>query len=76
MCRMFHQDIDSAYPTIEDMASYAVRVIPASDRGEALKFLDSVLSGNYTKGELKALWRRSEADVHFAMASRRACCSV
>jgi hypothetical protein len=62
---MFHQDIDAVYPTIEEMASYAVRVVPASDRGEVLKFLDGVLSGNYTKGELKALWRRSEADVYF-----------
>ena len=65
MCRMFHQDIDSAYPTIEDMASYAVRVIPASDSRQVLKFLDSVLSGDYADGELKALWRRSEADVYF-----------
>jgi hypothetical protein len=62
---MFHQDIDAAYPTIEDMAAFAATIVAAADREEISTFIDRVLAGGFTSGELKALWRRSEADVYF-----------
>lgn len=65
VCRMFHQDIDKIHPTIEEMANYAARIVPAADRVEVSRFIDHVLTGDYTNGELKALWRRSDADVYF-----------
>lgn len=65
VCRMFHQDVDKIYPSIEEMANYAVRIVPVADRTEVSQFIDHVLTGNYTNAELKALWRRSDADVYF-----------
>lgn len=65
VCRMFHQDIDTAYPTIEEMANFAASIVPVADRTEVSEFIDHVLTGDYTNGELKALWRRSDADVYF-----------
>jgi hypothetical protein len=65
VCRMFHQDIDKIYPTIEEMANYAARIVPVADRVEVSAFIDHVLTGDYSNGELKALWRRSDADVYF-----------
>lgn len=65
VCRMFHQDIDAVYPTIEEMANFAASIVPGADRTEVSKFIDHVLTGDYTNGELKALWRRSDADVYF-----------
>lgn len=65
ICRMFHQDIDKVYPTVEEMANYVARIVSVTDRAEVSKFLDHVLTGDYTNGELKALWRRSDADVYF-----------
>lgn len=62
---MFHQDIDKTHPTIEAMAAFAVQGLTDAERTEISSFLDEVLSGKYTGGELKALWRRSEADVYF-----------
>lgn len=65
VCRMFHQDIDTTHPTIEEMASFAASIVPVADRAEVSKFINHVLKGDYTNGELKALWRRSDADVYF-----------
>ncbi len=62
---MFHQDIDAAYPTIEEMANFAVSILPVADRTEVSEFIDHVLTGDYTNSELKALWRRPDADVYF-----------
>lgn len=47
------------------MADFAVGGVNAEERAELNKFLDRVLSGNYSGGELKALWRRSPSDVYF-----------
>lgn len=65
ICRLFHQDIDKQCPTIEAMADFAVTGLNAEERTELSAFLEKVLSGDYSGGELKALWRRSPADVYF-----------
>lgn len=65
ICRLFHQDIDKQCPTIEAMADFAVGGLNAEERTELSAFLQKILSGDYNGGELKALWRRSPADVYF-----------
>lgn len=65
ICRLFHQDIDKQCPSIEAMADFAVGGLNAEERTELSAFLEKVLSGDYNGGELKALWRRSPADVYF-----------
>ncbi|HEX2843323.1 hypothetical protein [Hyphomicrobium sp.] len=65
ICRRFHQDIDKQCPTIEAMADFAVGGLNEEKRSELSAFLDHVLAGNYSGGELKALWRRSPSDVYF-----------
>jgi hypothetical protein len=65
ICRRFHQDIDKQCPTIEAMADFSVGGLKDEKRDELRAFLDRVLSGNYSGGELKALWRRSPSDVYF-----------
>ena len=65
ICRLFHQDIDKQCPTMEAMADFAVNGLSDAQRAELSAFLGHVLDGQYSGGELKALWRRSEADVYF-----------
>ncbi len=63
--RLFHQDIDKQCPTMEAMADFAVNGLSDDQRVELSAFLGDVLNGQYSGGELKAFWRRSEADVYF-----------
>lgn len=65
ICRLFHQDIDKQCPTLEAMADFAVRGLNDDERAELGAFFDNILDGDFSQGELKALWRHSEADVYF-----------
>lgn len=64
ICRRFHQDIGEVYSTLDDLAAYAVKGIKPADRATVAKFIDDLLSGKYTGGELKALFRRSPSEVY------------
>jgi hypothetical protein len=65
ICRLFHQDIDKIHTTLDEMATYAVRDLSSEERAEVGKFLDELLGGGYSGGEIRAIWRRSPADVYF-----------
>lgn len=65
ICRQFHQDIDKVCPDLESMADFAVKGLRAREREILSTFLDELLGGQFTKGEIRAVWRRSPADVYF-----------
>lgn len=63
-CRMLHQDIGLDCPTLASMAEFILSGRDASEHAELRIFLDDVLSGDFTGGEIKALFRRSPADSY------------
>jgi hypothetical protein len=68
--RRFHQDIEKTCPTLELLAEFAVRGLRGEDREAVARFLDEVLSGRYSGGELTALLRRSPADIYLSDAKQ------
>jgi hypothetical protein len=63
VCRKFHVDIERLHPTLEGMAAFALQNVEGTNRDTLAEYLDSLLSGEYTDDELKALWNSSGADV-------------
>ena len=66
LCCRFHQDVEKDCPTLEAMAEFAMRGLRGTDRDAISVFLEEVLGGRFNAGELKAMWRRTPADVYFA----------
>lgn len=60
---MFHVDIERMCPTLEEMAAFALSGMNDSERDTLARYLDHLLSDDYTPEELKELWNSSGPDV-------------
>jgi hypothetical protein len=68
LCRHFHQDVTRIYSTPEQMIAAAVRSMNEEKKHVVQQFLDELLSGRHTSAEIKGVWRRAPADIHFPEA--------
>ncbi len=68
MLRRFHQDVEKECPTLDALATFAVRGLRGEDQDVVVRFLEEMLSGSHSGGELVALLRRSPADIYLSDA--------
>lgn len=66
--RSFYQGIHHHYPSIEALAVVAVAGKNRRELTILKDYLDELLSGKYGGDELRAIWRKSGADVFFRNA--------
>ncbi len=59
----FHQDVDTAYDSIEELVHNALYSCTAQERQTLKDFMSELLSGKYDEMQLREVWLKSKADV-------------
>jgi hypothetical protein len=65
LCQRFYQDVGDDHPTLDALATFGARGIPAPDRDVVAAYVDELLNGQMSGDELKAIWWSTPADVYF-----------
>lgn len=59
----FLQNADNLYDSVEEMIDDGWESLSPKQRIVARDFLDEILSGNYSEGQLREIWRASRAAI-------------
>lgn len=66
LCACFHQDTFLLYSTFDDAITDAVGGLDKDRRDVVRRFLTKMLDGRHDDSDLKHVWRRTPAKIHFS----------
>lgn len=72
--RWFHQDCDYGCETLEQVIENAIASAGLSreQRERVRAYLDELLSGKYSNGDLSSIWRKTRAELRFGSVRGKA----